>query len=83
MHDQWASTLATYAYPLIGSKQVGEITSGDVLSVLTPIWTEKPETARRLRQRIETVFDWAVAQGWRSDNPAGRAVTRRCQGIPR
>ena len=74
--NQWASTLATYAYPLIGSKQVGAITSGDVLSVLTPIWTEKPETARRLRQRIETVFDWAVAQGWRSDNPAGRAVTR-------
>ena len=74
--DQWASTPDTYAYPLIGSKQVGEITSGDVLSVLTPIWTEKPETARRLRQRIETVFDWAVAQGWRSDNPAGKAVTR-------
>lgn len=74
--DQWSSTLATYAYPLIGSKQVGEINSDDVLSVLTPIWTEKPETARRLRQRVETVFDWAVAQGWRSDNPAGRAVTR-------
>ena len=73
--SQRASTLDTYAYPLIGSKQVRQITSGDVLSVLTPIWTEKPETARRLRQRIETVFDWAVAQGWRSDNPAGRAVT--------
>ena len=74
--DQWASTLATYAYPVIGSKRVDEIGSGDVLNVLTPIWTEKPETARRLRQRIETVFDWTVAQGWRSDNPAGRAVTR-------
>lgn len=74
--NQWASTLSTYAYPIIGSKPVGEITSGDVLSVLTPIWTEKPETARRLRQRVETIFDWAVAQGWRSDNPAGRAVTR-------
>ncbi len=73
---QWASTLATYAYPVIGSKQVEEIGSGDVLNVLTPIWTEKPETARRLRQRIETVFDWVVAQGWRSDNPAGRAITR-------
>lgn len=73
---QWESTLATYAYPVIGSLQVEDIGSGDVLSVLTPIWTEKPETARRLRQRIETVLDWAVAQGWRSDNPAGRAVTR-------
>ena len=74
--EQWASTLATYAYPVIGSKLVEEIGSGDVLNVLTPIWTEKPETARRLRQRIETVLDWAVAQGWRSDNPAGRAITR-------
>ncbi len=74
--EQWTSTLATYAYPVIGSMQVEEIGSGDVLNVLTPIWTEKPETARRLRQRIETVLDWAVAQGWRSDNPAGRAITR-------
>jgi integrase len=74
--EQWASTLATYAYPVIGLKLVEEIGSGDVLRVLTPIWTEKPETARRLRQRIETVLDWAVAQGWRSDNPAGRAITR-------
>ena len=74
--EQWATTLATYAYPVIGSMQVEDIGSGDVLSVLTPIWTEKPETARRLRQRIETILDWAVAQGWRSDNPAGRAINR-------
>ena len=74
--QQWASTLATYAFPFIGSKQVEEITSGDILNVLTPIWTQKPETASRVRQRIETVFDWVVAQGWRLDNPAGRAVIR-------
>lgn len=41
-----------------------------MLRVLTPIWTEKPETARRVRQRIGTVLKWAVAQGWRQDNPA-------------
>ena len=46
------------------------------MKVLTPIWTDKPETASRVRQRIETVFDWVVAQGWRSDNPAGKAVLR-------
>ena len=73
---QWASTLATYVYPAIGSKKVDEVASGDVLRVLTPIWTAKPETASRVRQRIETVFDWVVAQGWRSDNPAGKAVLR-------
>ena len=74
--SQWASTLATYVYPAIGSKKVDEVASGDVLRVLTPIWTAKPETASRVRQRIETVFDWVVAQGWRSDNPAGKAVLR-------
>lgn len=73
---QWQSTLATYAYPAIGTKLVEEITSGDVLSVLTPIWTSKSETASRVRQRLETVFDWAVAQGLRLDNPASKAVTR-------
>ena len=73
---QWKSTLATYAYPVIGSKHLDEIKSSDVLTVLTPIWTSKPETARRVRQRLETVFDWAIAQGWRLDNPAGRAAAR-------
>ena len=55
---------------------VDEITSGDVLTVLTSIWIAKPETASRVRQRIETVLDWAVAQGCRTDNPAGRAVAK-------
>jgi integrase len=73
---QWANTLATYVYPVIGFLPVNEINSADVLTVLTPIWTEKRETASRVRQRIETVFDWVVAQGWRSDNPAGKAVLR-------
>ena len=73
---QWESTLATYAFPVLGQKPVNEITPSDILSVLTPIWTTKSETARRVRQRMETVLDWTVAQGWRSDNPAGRAITR-------
>jgi integrase len=56
--------------------KVDDVASGDVLKVLTPIWTDKPETASRVRQRMETVFDWVVAQGWRADNPAGKAVLR-------
>jgi len=54
---QWRSTLTTYAYPFIGDKPVEQITVEDVLAVLTPIWTTKTETASRVRQRIERVFD--------------------------
>lgn len=67
---QFISTLETYAFPNIGGHRVPDITTADVLAVLQPIWLEKPETARRVRQRIGTVMKWAVAQGWRQDNPA-------------
>jgi integrase len=67
---QFLSTLETYAFPHIGALKVGDINTSDVLRVLSPIWTEKPETARRVRQRIGTVMKWAVAKGWRQDNPA-------------
>lgn len=70
---QWKATLAAYAYPIIGNKLVAAITVDDVLAVLRPIWTTKPETASRLRGRVESVIDYARAQGWRSgDNPAAR-----------
>ena len=74
--SQWTNTLRTYAHPVIGRKPVDEVTTGDVLAVLTPIWTAKPETASRVRQRLETVFDWAIFQGWRMDNPAGKGILR-------
>ena len=68
--DQWLNTLRDYAFPLIGSIPVNDIGTPQVLKVLTPIWNEKPETARRVRQRIALVFDWARAAGHRSgDNP--------------
>ena len=73
---QWQSTLQTYAFPLIGYKAVDAITTADVLEALTPIWTSKAETASRVRQRMETVMDWAVAQGYRLDNPAGRSLLK-------
>ena len=80
---QWTSTLATYAHPVIGDKLVSDITSADILAVLSPMWMEKPETASRVRQRAETVLDWAVAQGYRTDNPATRSITKVLPKTPR
>lgn len=69
--QQWRNTLKTYAYPLLGDLPVADITREVVLAVLTPIWTLKPETASRLRQRIEVVLDYAEVMGWRTgSNPA-------------
>lgn len=68
---QWGATLKTYAYPVIGSLPVDQVTMELVLQVLEPIWTTKTETATRLRQRIETVLDWAKARKLvTGDNPA-------------
>jgi len=67
---QFISTLETYTFPRMGSHKITDITTADVLAVLQPIWIAKPETARRVRQRIGTVMKWAVAKGWRQDNPA-------------
>lgn len=68
--DQWINTLTTYAFPFFGTKRIDTITGADVLEALTPIWNTRPETARRVKQRIGTVMKWAMAQGWRTDNPA-------------
>jgi integrase len=68
---QWESTLARHAFPLIGDRPVDSITTDDTLAVLKPIWTKTPETASRLRQRIEAVLDAAEARGLRQgENPA-------------
>ncbi|WP_150497889.1 tyrosine-type recombinase/integrase [Roseibium aquae] len=68
---QWRSTLDNYAVPVIGRMAVSQIEVADILRVLQPIWTEKTETASRLRGRIEAVLSWATVGGHRSgDNPA-------------
>jgi integrase len=68
--DQWQMTLSTYCEN-IRNRPVSEIKTDDVLSVLTPIWRDKNETASRLRGRIENVLDFASSKGWRDgDNPA-------------
>ena len=73
---QWEATLHQYAFPHLGDRFVHTITTADVLAVLAPIWHEKAETARRVRQRIGAVMKWAVAQGFRADNPAGDMLGR-------
>ena len=71
---QWLSTLETYAFPTIGSLKVNEITRRQVVDLLSPIWTTKPETARRVRQRVRAVMDRAVALEYVDYNPAGDAI---------
>ena len=68
---QWESTLETYASPIIGKLPVASIDTGLVVKVLEPIWASKPETASRLRGRIENILDWATVRGFRQgENPA-------------
>lgn len=69
--QQWLNTLETYAFPHFGDEPVSAVETPHVLAALQPIWTTKPETASRLRGRIEMVLDAAKARGLRSgDNPA-------------
>jgi integrase len=68
---QWTATLQTYAHPVLGKLPVSTIEIGHVMKVLEPIWTAKPETASRVRGRIEAILGWATVRGFRSgDNPA-------------
>ena len=68
---QWEATLATYAGPVMGGLSVQAIDTALVLKVLEPIWTTKPETAGRVRGRMESILDWAKVRGYRAgENPA-------------
>jgi integrase len=69
--DQWRNTLRDYAYPIIGNLPICDIETTHVRECLDPIWFTKTETAKRLRQRIESVIDYAIASGYRQErNPA-------------
>ena len=69
--QQWRNTLASYVYPVMGELPVADIGTAHVLKILEPIWQGKPETASRIRGRIETVLDAAKARGYREgENPA-------------
>ena len=79
----WRSTLDTYAFPVIGGKSVADVDSADVLSILSPIWTAKPETARKVRNRIGAVMKWSIAEGHRDTDPAGEAIVKALPPTPR
>jgi integrase len=69
--QQWANSLTTYAYPVFGTLSVSDLDTDLVLKAIEPIWISKAETASRVRQRIETVWDWARARKYvEAENPA-------------
>lgn len=78
--SQWIRTLETYAFPVIGDLPVNKIDNHAILNVLGPIWIDKNETARRVRQRIGAVLDWAFVKGYRETEAPMRALGK---GLPR
>lgn len=79
-HGQWTRTLEMYAFPHIGKYRVDQITGPMIRDLLAEIWLAKPETARRVRQRIGVILDWAYASGYRDTEAPMRAITK---GLPR
>ncbi len=79
----WIQTLKRHAFPRIGNKPVDTIGRTDVLAVLTPIWSKRPETARRVRQRMRTIFKWAIANELTETNPAGEAIDGALPSMPK
>ncbi len=86
---QWAATLDTYVYPPFGELSVQAIDVGLVLKAIEPIWATKPETASRVRGRIESILDWAAARGYREGGescalagPSRKPLTEAVEGPP-
>ena len=80
--SNWTESMAKHAYPVFGTQRVDEIGREDVLRVLTPIWTSKPELARKVRQRIRATLQWAVAHGHVDRNVAGEAIDGALPAMP-
>lgn len=89
--EQWLSSLESFVFPSIGERPINTITSGDIRDVLLKavddkrgaLWLELPETAKRIRQRIGAVLDWAHAHGHRDAEAPMRAVSRTLPRQPR
>jgi integrase len=78
--NQWLATLETYVFPSFGDRLVSEIDAAAIRDVLAAIWLSKPETARRVRQRIGTVLDWSFVKGFRAAEAPMRSLSK---GLPR
>lgn len=81
--DQWINTLTKYAYPKLGNRLVDAIEGPQIREVLLPIWLSKPETARRVRQRVAAVLDWSYAKGYRSTEAPLRSLSKALPRQPR
>ena len=79
----WIQTLERHAFPKIGNKHIDTISRTDVLDVLTPIWSTRPETAQHVRQRMRTIFKWAMANELIETNPAGEAIEGALPSMPK
>lgn len=74
--DDWLNSLKMYAFPHFGARSIDAVTSADILKALETFWTAKPETARRVKQRIRAVLDWAKASGYRTGENPVQGITK-------
>ena len=73
---RWRAVLQAYAMPVLANMLISEIHSSHVMEVLIPIWVEKPETGKQVREHISMVMEWSKAEGCRTDNPADKAILK-------
>lgn len=74
MASKWRASFRDHVLPRLGRRKVSALTTADVMSVLVPIWTKTPAAAREVRQRLSVVLRWAIAEGLRKDDPAGKEL---------
>ena len=70
----WETSLRSFVFPRLSHKRIDTISTADVMAVLVPIWSTKPATARKIRQRISTIMKWGIAEGHIDRDPAGEAL---------
>ena len=80
--QRWIRTLEKYAFPAIGDRRINKIDREDVLRILTPLWTKRPEIARRLRMKMKQTFTWAQAHGFVEYNVAGEMIDGALPSMP-
>ena len=78
--SSWMASLEHHVFPRLGALRVSAIEPSDVLAVLIPLWKDKISTGKRVRQRLSVIMQWTMVHGYRTDNPAGEAISG---GLPR